>query len=241
MFDPVLDGAWWSGIQGELKNVLLAGEFDVPDDPDPELNLLTYWDIEDFWDFGFVQVSTDGGETWVSLANAYTTTDHDPQAYYGIVDNLPGLTSWTAYITGEYYTPYPMSFDLTPYAGQTIQLGFRFMTDWGTEYDGWFIADANIEGTPIMDFLAPVPKTADFMVTLVEAKITPSGNVHCKQVKDMWLKCDSTEWGMIGGLFKSEAKDPILIVSYIGEFGTVDYQFKAKSFNWRGWWRRHCF
>ncbi|MFW9826421.1 MAG: hypothetical protein ACFFEY_02255 [Candidatus Thorarchaeota archaeon] len=247
MFDPVLDGAWWSGIQGDLKNVLLAGEVAVPDVANPSLNLLTYWDIEDYWDFGFVQVSTDGGETWVSLANEYTTSDHDPQAYYGIVDNLPGLTSWTAYITGELYTPISISFDLTPYAGDSIQLGFRFMTDWNTEYDGWFIVDAaitegsviglpgEVSGTSIMDDLAPVPKEADFMVTLVEAKITPSGNVICKQVKDMWLKCDSTEWGVVSGLIRSEAKDAILIVSYVGEFGTVDYEFKAKSYRWRGW------
>ncbi len=36
------------------------------------------WDAEEGWDFGFVQVSDDGGKTWTSLPTADTTTDHDP-------------------------------------------------------------------------------------------------------------------------------------------------------------------
>ena len=40
----------------------------------------TYWDIEDFWDFGFVQVSTDGGthgQVWQTHA---TVSSYDPNA-----------------------------------------------------------------------------------------------------------------------------------------------------------------
>lgn len=232
IFDPILDGAWWSGPQGALKNMLLAGEVFV-DGANPTLDLMTYWDIEDNWDFGFVQVSTDGGETWVSLANEYTTMDYVEGAHYGIVDNLPGLTSWTAYLTGFWYEPYPMSFDLTPYADQNVLLGFRFMTDWNTEYDGWFITQADVSGLSVMDNLAPVPKEADFMVSIVEAHIQPNGHVTCKQVTDMWLKCDESELGMAIALIKSEAKDAILVVSYVGQYGTVDYEFKAKSFRFK--------
>lgn len=242
--DPmsVLDGSWWSGPYGELKNILLAGEVFV-DAGDPTLDLLTYWDIEDDywntgsfagWDFGFVQVSTDGGETWISLENMYTSTDAVDGAHYGIVDNLPGLTGWTWYYTGDWYTPIPMSFDLTAYAGQDVLLGFRYMTDWNTEYDGWFITQADVSGASIMDDLANIPKEADFMISIVEAKITPSGNVQCKQVQDMWLKCDETELGVTVALIRSEAKDAILVISYTGQFGTVDYEFKAKSYRWRG-------
>lgn len=244
IFDPILDGSWWSGPLGDLKNVLLAGEVSVlAGEIDSTLDLLTYWDIEDDywntgsfagWDFGFVQVSTDGGETWTSLENMYTSNDAVDGAHYGIVDNLPGLTGWTAYYPPyQWYTPIPMSFDLSAYVGQDIQLGFRFMTDWLTEYDGWFIKEAQVSGISIMDDLAPIPKEADFMVSIVEAKITPSGKVQCKQVIEMEI-IDATELGMALALIRSEAKDAILIVSYVGQFGTVDYEFKAKSYRWRG-------
>ena len=67
----------------------------------------TKYDIEAFWDFGFVQVSTDGGRSWLSLANASTTSDHDPNAHPKVIANLPGLTGSTG---GAWV---PMSFDLT--------------------------------------------------------------------------------------------------------------------------------
>ncbi|UCH03377.1 MAG: hypothetical protein JSW05_07195, partial [Candidatus Thorarchaeota archaeon] len=53
------DGVWYSGAV-DLMNTLITGEAYV-DPANPELVLTTYWDIEDYWDFGFVQVSTDGG------------------------------------------------------------------------------------------------------------------------------------------------------------------------------------
>ena len=47
------------------------------------LSFDTLWDLEDYWDFGFVQVSTDGGYTWTSLEDnqGYSTSDHDPNAH----------------------------------------------------------------------------------------------------------------------------------------------------------------
>lgn len=235
------DGAWWSGDYLELKNVLLAGEVEnVP--AEATLDLYTYWYIEDYWDFGFVQVSTDGGNTWTSLGNEWTTDQYDYHAHHKMVDNIPGLSGWSAIYTDPNITLYPddpsrweptlwipiwMEFDLSDYEGQDVLIGFRFMTDWGTEYDGWFIHDARVNGVPIE--LAPVPYEADFMVAVVEAKITPSGNVQCKQVRKMWFKCDATEIGVLLAYIKSEAKDAILIVSSVSEYGTVDYEFKAKS------------
>ncbi|MFX1452427.1 MAG: hypothetical protein ACFFCM_16425 [Promethearchaeota archaeon] len=229
----VLDNSWWSGPQLVLKNVLLAGKVYVPA-TDPELNLLTYWDIEDYWDFGFVQVSTDNGETWTSLENGYTTDYATPNCHNKIKDYLPGLTSWTAYLTGEWYTPIPISFDLSAYAGEKVLIGFRFMTDWGTEYDGWFIKEADVNGDSIMDDLAPIPHEVDYMVTAVEIKQNHKGNTYYK-IKDMWIY-DLYEIGaLINYLDKGESL--VLIVSAMHEYGTADYAFKAKSYHPRGWGR----
>lgn len=223
-----LDGAWWSGPHMVLKDVLLVGEVDVPEvHKKAKLDLLTYWDIEDYWDYGFVQVSTDNGETWTSLANEYTTEICDPNCHNKMKDYLPGLTSWTYFITGKMYKPITMSFDLSAYAGEEILIGFRFMTDWGTEYDGWFIVDASVNHESIE--LAPAPKEADFMVSIVEAEITPSGIVQCKQVIDILLN-DLTELGEVLASIPSEAKDAILVISSMHEYGTVDYEFKTERY-----------
>ena len=104
----------------------------------------TSYNIEEAWDFGFVQVSTDGGYTWASLSNAYSTAVHDPDAHPNIIMNLPGLTG----NSGGWVT---MSYDLSAYAGQPIMIGFRYMTDWATTFDGWYIDNVYVDGTLISD------------------------------------------------------------------------------------------
>jgi hypothetical protein len=111
------------------------------------------------------------------------------------------------------------------------------MTDWGTEYDGWFIKEADVDGVSIMDDLAPVPHEVDFMVTAVEVRELPSGKTYYN-IKDMWFKCDANEVGaMLNQINKWE--NLILIVSATHEYGTADYEFKAKSFHWRNW-KKDC-
>lgn len=165
----IVGGEWYSGTGVDLLNTLLAGTVHVGTS-DTTLEITTYWDIEDYWDFGCVQVSTDDGVTWTSLENAYTTTLHDPGAYFEIVKNLPGLTSWT----GSYET---MTFDLSAYAGQDVMLGFRYMTDWGTTYEGWYISSVKVSGDdiPLTSFQKMPSYPSYFTVTL--AYIDPIANI----------------------------------------------------------------
>jgi hypothetical protein len=72
-----------------LMNSLLVAEAYV-DPADPELAIMTWYDIEATWDFGFVQVSTDDGATWVSLENEYTTYDHHASAHPDVIQS-----TWT--------------------------------------------------------------------------------------------------------------------------------------------------
>jgi hypothetical protein len=57
----------------------------------PSLSFAALWNEEDFWDFGFVQVSTDAGETYQSLTCTDTTTTTDPGALPTAKNNVPGL------------------------------------------------------------------------------------------------------------------------------------------------------
>lgn len=125
------------------------------------LSFETKYQIEVDWDFGFVQVSTDGGLTWTSIENDYTTATHNANAYPAIVENLPGLSGemdWTN-----------MEFDLSDYVGQEIMLQFRYMTDWAYEEAGWWISDIKINDDSILvdDFYLPPPPETDFLVTLI--------------------------------------------------------------------------
>jgi hypothetical protein len=110
----------------------------------PTLTFDTKWDIELDWDYGFVQVSTDGGETWTSLANGDTDDTPDPGTLPVIHDNLPGFTGdsggWTT-----------QSFDLSPYAGEAILLSFRYITDSAVTLPGWWIDNVAVNGTAVSD------------------------------------------------------------------------------------------
>jgi hypothetical protein len=108
------------------------------------LSFDTQYQTEETWDFGFVQVSTDGGHNWTSLANAYTRSDHDPEAHPTIVANVPGLT-------GDSGGWVNMSFDLSPYAGQDILVAFRYVTDWAFSEPGWWIDNVMVDGNLISD------------------------------------------------------------------------------------------
>ena len=80
------------------------------------------WNEETGWDFGFVQVSTDGGATYTSIACTDTTTDTDPDALPTAKENVPGFTGYS----GGWKT---QTCSLAAYAGQTVLLAFRAFND----------------------------------------------------------------------------------------------------------------
>lgn len=102
-----------------------------------ELTFWTNYEIEEGWDFGFVQISTDGGSTWTSLANENTTSECDPSAIQGAVENLPGFTGSSGGWIQE-------TFDLSAYAGQSVLLRFLYITDWATEENGFYVDDITV-------------------------------------------------------------------------------------------------
>jgi hypothetical protein len=143
----------------------------VPASGDQSLVFDTKYNIETGWDFGIVQVSTDEGLTWTSLDNATTTDAHDPGALGSIVAQLPGFNG-----TADWST---QTFDLSPWAGQTILLRFRMMTDTftlGNNPDesgaGWWVDDVRVGGTLVSDgtlagWSTPAPPIEAFTLQLV--------------------------------------------------------------------------
>lgn len=168
LYNDPEDGLVWYSNTGDEVDYLLAMDVDLTapageaGDYTHWLNITTQWDMEDLWDFGFVQVSTDGGQTWTSLNDTgdWFTEEVDPSAMESIVANMPGLTNYN-------YTWQDMSFDLSAYDGQEILVGFRYMTDWATHYDGWLIKDIGVDGVAVdMEALNPVYPEVDFLVTI---------------------------------------------------------------------------
>ncbi|MFB3163722.1 peptidase M6 [Neobacillus sp. 179-J 1A1 HS] len=126
----------WGGQGDEADNALIF-EADLTGENSATLKFDNFIDIEEQWDFGMVQVSTDGGATWNSLENGNTRSDVVEEGYPKIKENVPGFTGTSANWQEE-------SFDLSQYAGQKVLVSFRYLTDWGTTQAGWYVDDITI-------------------------------------------------------------------------------------------------
>ncbi len=181
--DNATNQALWSGTGDELDRWAI---FTNPGGS--TLTFDTLYDIEEHWDFGFVMASTDNGATWQALTNANTTADIVPEGYPAIKDVLnaggegfSGVDGWTN-----------ESFALP--AGTDL-IGFRLMTDWGTNGNGelddpnWYVDNVKVDSTLISDgsnaasfkditFYQPIE--ADFTVDIVSMPNLKTGNSAAK-------------------------------------------------------------
>lgn len=158
-FNPIpwtSDGDVLWGGAGDLIDNFMIAQVDLTGVSDATLTFDTLFDIEFAWDYGFVQVSIDGGWNWTSLANADTCSALASGAHPKVVTNVPGFTGVSGFGCNDPYDPdlpeYPTaqwittSFDLSAYDGQEILVAFRYVTDWAYNEPGWYVDDVNIAG-----------------------------------------------------------------------------------------------
>jgi hypothetical protein len=126
----------WGNTGDESDNALIFNA-DLSNVDKATLQFDNYYKIEEQWDFGVVQVSTDNGQTWTSIANENTRSDVVEEGHPTIKENVPGFTG-----TNEGWKE--ESFDLSAYAGKEILVSFRYLTDWGSNDEGWFIDNIEI-------------------------------------------------------------------------------------------------
>lgn len=173
-FNPMAwtsDGAALFSGGGDLVDNFMITSADLSGVTGATLTFDTLFDIEYAWDYGFVQVSTDGGSSWTSLSNGDTCTDLDPNAHPKVAANVPGFTGVSGFGCNDPYAgAYPTatwmstSFDLSAYDGQQILVAFRYVTDWAYNEAGWYVDNVNIAGV----FSSDGSSTAGF-VSLNEA------------------------------------------------------------------------
>ncbi len=125
----------WYSHRGDDSNMRLTRAFDLRHVTSATLNYWTWYDIETDWDYGYVEVSTDGGETWTVLQTAHSATTNPSGNAYG-----PGYTG----VSGGGPTWIEESLDISNFAGQEILLRFEYVTDDAVNRPGWTIDDLTI-------------------------------------------------------------------------------------------------
>jgi hypothetical protein len=211
--------AWYSGAS-DLRDVQMVSTLDLTGMTEATLSFDTYWAIEEQWDFGFVQVSTDGGATWASLANDYTRSDIVLEGHPNIAANLPGLTGFGS---GN------LAFDLSAYVGGEVMVAFRYMTDWGYTEQGWYVDNIALNrviidnGDDVKTFVSQQPPVeVDFSVIIYAPEYSNDEiSLPYKMMRLDLNDQDETAEQSLAGF--SGYKDVYIIVS--PDAGPTNYRF----------------
>ncbi|MFC0029352.1 immune inhibitor A domain-containing protein [Micromonospora chaiyaphumensis] len=139
---------WYSGADQDWADVKLSRTVTVPNAADAKFWMWNNYVIEADWDYGFLEVSTNGGATWSeqkvydATGKLVTTNDGyaDPNGRMVDFGNKKyGLTGSTGGWRHDYV-------DLSAFAGQTIQVRLRYATDEAFVERGWFADDFSVTG-----------------------------------------------------------------------------------------------
>jgi hypothetical protein len=130
--DPTSGEFVWYSNRGDATEFTLTRSFDLNSIDSATLNYNAWYQLEDFYDYAYLEVSTDGGDTWEILETAHGT------------DNDPNLASQGFGYTGSSVEWLSESIDLSLYAGQEIMLRFHVITGLSTNREGLQVDDIAI-------------------------------------------------------------------------------------------------
>jgi hypothetical protein len=122
----------WYSNRGDAIDTTLTRPFNLSGLEQAKLNFWAWYDIEASWDYAYVTISTDGGQTWQILPATTTTAGNEVGKAYG-----PGFSGasdgWVEQMV-----------DLTPFTGQEILLRFEYITDDAVNMTGFALDDISI-------------------------------------------------------------------------------------------------
>ena len=133
---------FWYAQRANSSNPRLTRTVDLREVESATLQYRVYADIERGYDFAYVSVSVDEGQTWQGLTAA-GMQGLDP------ADDPSASALTERFYTGQDGQWLSEEIDLTPFAGQEIQLRFEYVTDLVQTYGGFAVDDLAI---PEIDF-----------------------------------------------------------------------------------------
>jgi len=109
-------GCWWSN-SGDSIDSTLAHRVELPVGSTAALEYEVWFEIEEDWDYVYVEVSVDGGQTWRIIETPATSPENPIGIGFG-----PGYTGGSNGWVKE-------SIDLSPFAGEDLWVRLQYVTD----------------------------------------------------------------------------------------------------------------
>ncbi len=124
-------GCWWSN-KGDAIDSTLTARVDLREAERASLSYQAWFSIEEDWDYAYVEVSEDGGQSWTILETPLTSSDDPLNVSFG-----PGYTGSSGGWRNE-------SVSLEQWAGQEIMVRFQYITDAAIHDHGLCIRDLSV-------------------------------------------------------------------------------------------------
>src|SRR5205814_1768783 len=129
---------WWSNRADGVDDTLTLPPLDLRNVRHATLRYQAWYDLEQDYDYAYVEVSTDGGKTWYTQRTDRTTTTNPNGTNFG--DGYTGSSCVPASTAQHCWIDQQV--DLSPFAGKRILVRFEQVTD--DEYNGQGIAVAHL-------------------------------------------------------------------------------------------------
>ncbi|HUF38957.1 MAG TPA: hypothetical protein VMN57_10570 [Anaerolineales bacterium] len=130
--DPASGSYAWYSNRGDSSAFTLTRAFDLSGLDSATLNYKVWYEFEELYDFAYVEISTDGGETWTILETAHGTSQDPFDRNYGF-GYTGALIGWES-----------ESLDLSAYTGGEVLIRFEVITDFSTNRDGLLLDEIEI-------------------------------------------------------------------------------------------------
>lgn len=124
----------WYSNRGDDSDMRLTRAFNLSGLTSATLQTWLWYDIEEDWDYAYLAISADSGETWDLLEGKYTTTSNPQGNSFGpAYTGLSGGGDEPQWVMEE--------IDLSAYAGRPVLIRFEYITDDAVNGVGFCVDD----------------------------------------------------------------------------------------------------
>ncbi|MFW9941388.1 MAG: hypothetical protein ACFFFT_10145 [Candidatus Thorarchaeota archaeon] len=241
----------------------ISQTFDLTSVSAATLTFMTYFEIEDDWDYGYVEVYNHGDGEWYTLevpgitVNTVAHPQDNPNTPAGREpSDYEAAGRWNAFTGASWYFDadgwLPVSMDLTPFTGNIIDIYFTLWQDGAFTLQNMYIDDIEITEIGFFDdveageggwayegwFVTDGMFDNNFGVTLLMAKIKPPEiDVKLYYSLNMWMNHiaeTSSMW-----LWKTHPKSHKVRVAIVSNHANhilpAHYVFGVEESSWKCW------
>lgn len=173
-----------------VENLVIAGDqklettnaIALPAGTSPKLSFPHLFNTEVGWDGGVVEISTNGGGSWTDLGPNMATGGYNGTLGAAPTNALSNRSAFTGTITSFMTT----SINLTPYAGQNVNIRFRFGSDDNTSAPsgtpGWFVDNILLNISAVVNMRSSLFNSTNARVAVSDTVTVIVPGVSCSNV-----------------------------------------------------------